>query len=280
MVSSTQGSSLATRIRSLHDEQRNPSRYSQWARAGAAERESVCQHSGQLFRGRGPRCRPFPLRAHAWAERLDPGAHHSSHPVERPAFLERWTLRRRRSRRGFLRRARCPQHPRIQVGRSRRRGRVFVDPQRPSREPPADTRHPGAGLDRGRCNTRGRRSGLPARKMLSRAPRIDARGGAEVLPEVEQHVDHARPHLSRRRQWSGVVPIADDLPLASEDAVDGERQSNREPVHATAGTARLIPFDDEVAVVLLDREVNHPEAIDRRPRDGASECSEYARRPK
>ena len=32
-----------------------------------------------------------------------------------------------------------------------------------------------------------------------------------------------------------MVPIADDLPLASQDAVDGERQSNREPVHATDG---------------------------------------------
>jgi hypothetical protein len=77
-----------------------------------------------------------------------------------------------------------------------------------------------------------------------------------------------------------VVPIADDLPLASQDAVDGERQSNREPVHATAGTARRIPLHDEVSVVLLDREVNHPEMIDRRPRDGASECSEDAWRTK
>jgi hypothetical protein len=93
-------------------------------------------------------------------------------------------------------------------------------------------------------------------------------------------MDHARPHLSRVRQWSGVVPIADDLPPASQDAVDGERQSNREPVHATAGTARLISLDDEVAVVLPDREVDHAEVIDRRPRDGESECSEYAWRTK
>jgi hypothetical protein len=77
-----------------------------------------------------------------------------------------------------------------------------------------------------------------------------------------------------------VVPIADDLSLASEDPVDGQRQSNRQPVHAAAGTARLIALDDEVGVVLLDREVNHPEAIDRGPRDGASECSEQAWRAK
>jgi hypothetical protein len=77
-----------------------------------------------------------------------------------------------------------------------------------------------------------------------------------------------------------VIPIADDLPLAAEDAVDGERQSDREPVHAAAGTACLISLDDEVPMVLLDREVDHPEAIDRRPPDGATERSEHPRRAK
>jgi hypothetical protein len=33
-----------------------------------------------------------------------------------------------------------------------------------------------------------------------------------------------------------VVAIADDLPLAAEDAIDGERQPDGEPVHAA--TAR------------------------------------------
>jgi hypothetical protein len=59
-----------------------------------------------------------------------------------------------------------------------------------------------------------------------------------------------------------MISIADDLSLAPEGAVDGERQSDREAVHATAGTARVIPLDDEVSVVLLNREVDHPEAID------------------
>ena len=83
--------------------------------------------------------------------------------------------------------------------------------------------------------------------------------------------------LPRRREWSGVIAIADDLPLAAEDTVDRERESDREPVHAPAGATGLVPLDDEVPVVLLDREVDHPEAIDRRPRDGAPERFEYAR---
>jgi hypothetical protein len=76
-----------------------------------------------------------------------------------------------------------------------------------------------------------------------------------------------------------VVAIADDLPLAAEDAIDGQRQSDGEPVHAATGAACLIPLDDEVPVVLLDGEVDHPESIDRRPPDGASERPEHAGRP-
>jgi hypothetical protein len=85
--------------------------------------------------------------------------------------------------------------------------------------------------------------------------------------------------LPRCRERTDVVPIADDPPLAAEDAVDGQRQSDGEPVHAATGSARLIPLDDEVPVVLLDGEVDHAESIDRRPPDGASERPEHAGRP-
>jgi hypothetical protein len=179
-----------------------------------------------------------------------------------------------------LRRARSAQHPPIQVGLAGDGGRMFVDAQRAARETPANTRHPGVGSGGGGSAVPGRRDGVPPGKMRPGAARVDACGGTEVLPEVEQHVHHARPHLSRRRERSRVIPVANDLPLAAEDAVDGERESDREPVHATARTARLVSLDDEVPVVLLDREVDHPEAVDRRPRDGAPECPEHTRRPK
>jgi hypothetical protein len=92
-----------------------------------------------------------------------------------------------------------------------------------------------------------------------------------VLAEVEQHVNHADPHLSRRRQRAGVIAVAHDLPFATERAVDRERQPDGQPVHAPAGAAGLVALDDEVAVVLLDREVDHPEPVDRRASDGAPE---------
>ena len=102
-----------------------------------------------------------------------------------------------------------------------------------------------------------------------------------MLAEVEQHVDHARPHMPRRRQWSRMIPIADDSAFAAaECAINRERQSDGEPMHAPAGTACLIPLDDEVPVVLLNRKMDHPEAIDRRPRDRAPERAEHPGRSK
>ncbi|HXU04910.1 MAG TPA: hypothetical protein VN903_28305 [Polyangia bacterium] len=117
---------------------------------------------------------------------------------------------------------------------------------------------------------------LPARKMRTRASRIDTRRRAKVLSKIEQHVDHARPHLARRSQRTDVVAIADDLSFAAEDAVDGQSQTDGEPVHASARAACLVPLDDEVPMVLLDRKVNHAEPVERCPRDGAAERFEHA----
>ena len=74
-----------------------------------------------------------------------------------------------------------------------------------------------------------------------------------------------------------MIPVADDLPFAAEGAVDRERQPDRQPVHAAARAPRFIPLDDEVPVVLLDRKMDHPKAIDRSPRDGAAEGTEHPR---
>ena len=84
--------------------------------------------------------------------------------------------------------------------------------------------------------------------------------------------------LSRRRQRPRVVAVANHLPFAPERAIDRERQPDGEPVHAPAGAAGLVALDDEVAVVLLDREMDHPEPVEGRARDGAAERPEHAGR--
>jgi hypothetical protein len=84
-----------------------------------------------------------------------------------------------------------------------------------------------------------------------------------VLSEVQQNVDHARSHLPRCRQRADVVAVTDDpSPTTAEGAIDRERQPDGEPMHAAPGPARLVPLDDEVPVILLDGEVNHPEPVD------------------
>jgi hypothetical protein len=205
-----------------------------------------------------------------------PAAHHSSH--RRIAAGRSASHRLPAFNAPAPRRARPPQHPRIQVGRSKDPGRVFVDSQGSARQPPTDARHPRPRPGGGRPDSRGRWRRVPPRKVVSRAARIDASRGTQVFSEVEQHIDHARAHVSRGRERSGVVPVANDLPLAAEGAVDGEGQADGEPVDAAASAAGLVPFDDEVPVVLLDREVNDPEAIERGPRDGAPDRCEHARR--
>jgi hypothetical protein len=172
------------------------------------------------------------------------------------------------------------QHPRIQVwvwpwgG-----GRTFLGLEGTARPLPTDGCHPRGGCNR-RCRAeRARRGSVPTRKMWTRAAGVDAGGRSQMLPEVEQHVDHARSHLPRCGERTDVVAIADDLPFSAEDAIDGQRQPDGEPVHAATGSARLIPLHDEVPVVLLDGEVDHAEPIDRRPPDGASERPEDAGRP-
>src|SRR6185503_1456611 len=116
-----------------------------------------------------------------------------------------------------------------------------------------DGRHPRRRRRRGSWDWCGRRGAAPSAKMRTRASRIDARGRAEVFSKVEQHVDHAGPHLPGRLERPNVIAVADDLPLASKHAVDGERQSDREPMHAATSAAWLVSLDDEVAMVLLNR---------------------------
>ena len=117
--------------------------------------------------------------------RLAAGDHHPSHLRSGHAVPSRRP--RGRNIRGFKLSARRPaEHPRnSRRVRARRRGGVLLDPQRPARASPADARHPRdrRRRRRGRVGDRGR--ALPPRKVRPRAARVDARGRAEVLSEVE-----------------------------------------------------------------------------------------------
>src|ERR1051325_4539575 len=97
---------------------------------------------------------------------------------------------------------------------------MLLDAQWTARTLPAEARHPRDRERRRRWRVGDRGSALPPRKVRSRAARVDARRRPEVLAEVQQHVNHADPHLARRGQRARVIAVADYLALAPERAVD------------------------------------------------------------
>jgi hypothetical protein len=91
------------------------------------------------------------------------------------------------------------QHPPNSTGvRSWRGGGMLFDPQRTARAPPTDARHPCDWGRRRRRRVGGGGRAPPAPEVRPRAARVNAGRRAEVFAEVEQHVDHAHPHLLRR----------------------------------------------------------------------------------
>ena len=155
---------------------------------------------------------------------------------------------------------------------------MFVRAEWSAAAQPSEARHPGHGRNRCRPANVGRRRSVPAPEVRPRAPGVDARRRAQVLSEVEQHVDHADPHLPGRRERPRVIAIAYDGSLAAEAPVHGERQSDRQAVNAAAHTSRIVTFDDEVAVVLLDGEMNDPKPVERCAGDGPLDGREHPRR--
>ena len=66
--------------------------------------------------------------------------------------------------------------------------------------------------------------------------------------------------LARRRERARMIPVSPHLPATAERAIDGLGNSDREALKTTAQSERLC-FDEEVDVVALDAEVQHPEPI-------------------
>jgi len=57
-----------------------------------------------------------------------------------------------------------------------------------------------------------------------------------------------------------VVAVTPDCTAAAERAVDRPRDADGEAPHAAAERSRIVRLDDEVEMVVLDREMENPEA--------------------
>jgi hypothetical protein len=144
--------------------------------------------------------------------------------------------------------------------------RVFAKVDRPPRAQP-----PSRGEPRPRWADRAfpdlpRDRVLPPVEPRRRAHWIDARAGTQVLAEIEQHIPQPSASLAGRLQRSRVIPLRPHSASPSERAVDRLRASNCQALHPANQSNVVVRFDDEVHVVGLHREVNHPEEFLRRPR--------------
>ena len=81
-----------------------------------------------------------------------------------------------------------------------------------------------------------------------------------MLPPVLKHVHEGMAHLARCPQQPCVIAVGPDLSGAPENAVDGLRESDREPLEPTHQThTAAVGLDDEMNVVGLDGELQNPE---------------------
>jgi hypothetical protein len=87
-----------------------------------------------------------------------------------------------------------------------------------------------------------------------------------VLSPVVQHVDQRIPHLSRRAELAGVIPISPHGTAAAQQAVDGASQPDRQALNAADEARVRISLDEQVHVVGLHTEVHNAEASPRRRR--------------
>ncbi len=160
--------------------------------------------------------------------------------------------------------------------RSRRsRARSLVPVDGASRTAPAGDSEPGSGSSDRTWFAGPRARAHPPLEPWAGAARIDRGRGAEVLPEVEQHVDHSDPHLARGGEPARVVPIRPDGARAACGAVDGPRAADGQPLKAAPERQGDVRFDEQVHVIGLDREVNHPKRAAARRRERGAQLGKH-----
>lgn len=137
----------------------------------------------------------------------------------------------------------------------RQRG-AFAAVDRAAGASPADGGEPGAGRGHGAGLCDEREGTSPSVEPCSRATGIDCRRGAQMLSEIEEHVDQPAAYFTWGSKCVGVVTVAPDRALASRASIDGPRASNRQPLHPPRQRALSLGFDDQMQMVGLHREMN------------------------
>jgi hypothetical protein len=99
---------------------------------------------------------------------------------------------------------------------------------------------------------------LPPIEQVRRAPRIEPAKPWPVLGEIHEHIGQRVAHLTRRTKSMGMVAIVEKRPCSPHDAVAAARDANRETGDPPRKLLAALRLDQEVRVVVLNAEVNHP----------------------
>src|ERR1043166_5502537 len=80
-----------------------------------------------------------------------------------------------------------------------------------------------------------------------------------MLLPILHDVDVRSPHFARSAEASRVVPVAEDLPAATEGAIDRSRHPNDETLYPTPEIERAVGFQQQMQMVHLHAEVQDSE---------------------
>jgi len=146
--------------------------------------------------------------------------------------------------------------------------------------PPADRCEPGS-----RRNDRCASDWSFCRHTPAREPRcgrswVETAHARQVLSPVLEYVHERMPNLARRIQRTRMIPIGPNSPVAVERAVDALRDANRQSLDAATQTGVSIRFDEQMDVIVLNAEVEHPESICGRSSESGVDGAEDVLPPK
>lgn len=155
---------------------------------------------------------------------------------------------------------------------------MLVVRERPAGSPPAPRGEPRPRRGHGRRFDGRARRRLPTLEPRRGASRVDARRRAQVLPEVEQHVDQPSPSLRGRSKGVRMIAAVPDGAPAPDGPIDCLRAPHSQPLEPSHERERDVALDEEVDVIALHREVNDAERFFVRGRQRTLHERKHARR--
>jgi hypothetical protein len=96
-----------------------------------------------------------------------------------------------------------------------------------------------------------------------------------MLLEIHENVDERVPCFAGRAERVSVIAIAPNSPVAPGHTIHRARQTDRQAGHSAGKRDFVMRLDDEVQVIGLHGEVNHPEPRARGVPECASKACEY-----